>query len=175
MDKGKITMDTGIGPTVEIEINLAIDIEKIFSVTEVIGPIIELRVDQETMGMEMVTEEITVHKIIEETVIDKTVVTKGIGIEDQVKTAVGLGKDIEAITETTSEIGHMTGVKVGREIGLTVERNDKGPEQNLGTEIEKVGLLQDLDLVPMLIQTWIDLDALDVVNKTILQENALML
>ena len=101
-------------------------------------------------------------------------VTKGIGIEAQVITVVGLGKDTEAIPETTSEIGHMAGVKVGIEIGPVVERKDKGPEQNLETEIEKISLLQDLDLVPVLIQIGIDLDALDVVNMTILQENALM-
>ena len=87
---------------------------------------------------------------------------------------VGLGKDIEAIPEITSEIGHTTEVKVGIEKGLAEERKDKGPEQNPETEIEKIGLLQDLDLVPMLIQTGIDLDVLDVVYMTILQENALM-
>ena len=80
------------------------------------------------MGIEMATEEITVHKIIGEIIIDKTVVTKGIGIEAQVKTAVGLGKDIEAIPGITSEISHTTEVKVGIEIGLTVEKKDKGPE-----------------------------------------------
>ena len=36
----------------------------------------------------------------------------GIGIEVQVRTTVGLGRDIEAIPEITSEIGHMTEVKV---------------------------------------------------------------
>ena len=41
---------------------------------------------------------------------------------------------------------------------------DKGPEQNLEIGIEKIGPLQDLDLVPMLIQTGIDSDALGVVN-----------
>ena len=174
MDKGKITMDMGIGPTVKIEISLTIEVEETFTKTEIIGPIIELEVDQETMGMEMAIEGITVHKIIEETITDKTVVTKVIGIEALVKTVVGLGKDIEAIPGITSEIGHTTEVKVGIEIGLAVERKDKGPEQNPETEIEKIGLLQDLDLVPMLIQTGIDLDALDVLNMTILQENALM-
>ena len=69
---------------------------------------------------------------------------------------VGLGKDIEVTLEITSEIGHTTEVKIGTEIGLAVERKDKGPEQNLETETEKVGPLQDLDLVPMLIQTGID-------------------
>ena len=80
-------------------------------------------------------------------------VTKGtgIGIEVQVKTAVGLGKDIEVTLEITSEIGHTTEVKVGIEIGLAIERKEKGPEQNLERETEKIGPLQDLDLVPMLI------------------------
>ena len=52
--------------------------------------------------------------------------------------------------------------------------------QRLGTESrdrdrsrkEKVGPLQDLDLVLMLIPTGIDLDATDVVSMTTLQENA---
>ena len=169
-------MDIGIGPTVKIEINPTIEVEEIFTITEVIDPIIELGVDQEIIGMEMAIEEITIPKTIEETIIDKTVVTKGtgIGIEVQVKTMVGLDKDIEVTLEITSDIGHTTEVKVGIEIGLAVERKDKGPEQNLETETEKVGPLQDLDLVPMLIQTGIDLDALDVVNMIILQENALM-
>ena len=73
----------------------------------------------------MVTEGITVHTIMKETITDKTMVTKGIGIEAQVKMVVGLGKDIEAIPGITSEIGHMTEVKVGIEIGLAVEREDK--------------------------------------------------
>ena len=81
------------------------------------------------MGMEMVTEGITVHKIIEGRIIDKTMVIKGIGIEAQVKTMVGLVKDIEAIPGITSEIGHMTEGKVGIEIGLAIERKDKGPER----------------------------------------------
>ena len=76
--------------------------------------------------------------------------------------------------EMATEIGHMTEVKAGIEIGLAVERKDKGPEQNPEAEIEKIGLLQDLDLVPMLIQTGIDLEVLDVMNMTILQESALM-
>ena len=58
-----------------------------------------------------------------------------------------------------------------------VERKDKGQEQNLEIEIEagkeKVGPLQDLDLVLMSIPTGIDLDATDVMSMTTLQENAL--
>ena len=175
MDKDKITMDIGIGPTIDIEINPTIEVEKIFPITEVIDPIIELGVDQEIIGMGMAIEEITIPKTIEETIIDKTMVTKGTGtgIEVQIKSVVGLDKDIEVTLEITSEIGHKTEVKVGIEIGLTVERKDKGPEQNLKTETEKIGPLQDLNQVPMLIQTGIDLDAIDVANMIILQENAL--
>ena len=130
MDKGKITMDTGLGPTVKIEISLTIEVEETFTIIEIIGPIIELGVYEETMTMEMATEGITVHNIIEETITDKTMVTKDIGIEAQFKTAVGLGKDIEAIPGITSEIGHTTEVKVGIEIGLAAERKDKGHKQN---------------------------------------------
>ena len=133
--------------------------------------------DQEIIGMEMVIEEITIPETIEEIIIDRTMVSKdiGIGIETQVRNAVGLGRDIEAIPETTSEIGHMTEVKVEIETGPVVERKDKGQEQNLEIETgkEKVDPLQDLDLVLMLIPTGIDLDAIDVVSMIILQENAL--
>ena len=177
MDKGKITIDTGIGPTVEIEINPTIEVEDTFTITEVIDQFTETEVGQEeSMSMELVIEEIIIHKTIEETIIDKTMVIKGIGIgiEAQVKTTVGLGKDIGAIPEITSEIDHTTEVKVGIEIGLAVERKDKVPDQNLETETEKVDPLQDLNLVPILIQTGIDLDAIDVVNMIILQENVLM-
>ena len=166
-------MDTAIGAAIEIEGNLTIKVEEIFTITEIIGPVIETEVDQEIMGMEMAIEEIAVCKIIEETIIDKTVVAKGIGIEVQVKTAVGLGKDIEATLEIISEIDHLTEVKAGIEIGLSVERKDKSSEQNLEIGIEKVGLLQDLDLAPVLIPAGTDLDALDVVNMTILPENVL--
>ena len=126
------------------------------------------------MGMEMNIEGITVDKIIDETIIDKIAETKGIGIEAQVKTVVGLGKDIEITLEITLGMGPTTEVKVGIEIDLGVEMKDKGSEQNPETGIEQVGPLQDLDLVPMLIQTGIYLDALDVVNMIILQENVLM-
>ena len=71
MDKDKITLDTGIGPTVEIETNLTTEVKETFTITEIIGPIIELGVDQETIDMEMAMEGITVHKTIEETIIDK--------------------------------------------------------------------------------------------------------
>ena len=62
----------------------------------------------------MVIGETTIPKTIEVIIKERTIVTKGIeiGIEAQVRTMVGLGKDIEAIPEITSEIGHMTEVKV---------------------------------------------------------------
>ena len=52
---------------------------------------------------------------------------------------------------------------------------DKGPDQFPEIGIEKIGPLQGLDLAPVLTQTGIDLDALDVVNMIILQGNALTL
>ena len=134
----------------------------------------------------MVTGETTIPKTIDEIIIDRTIVIGiGIGIEAQVRTAVSLGKDIEAIPEITPEIGHMTEVKVEIErekveieTGPVVDRKDKGEEQNLEIEIEigkeKVGPLQDLDLVLVLIPTGIDIDAIDVVSMITLQENALM-
>ena len=85
----------------------------------------------------------------------------------------------------TIETGHKAEAKIEIEkekaeieTDPVVERKDKGQEQNLEIEIEagkeKVGPLQDLDLVLMLIPTGIDLDAIDVVSMTTLQENALM-
>ena len=92
-------------PIAEIEVNHTIEEEETFTITEIIGPIIELGVSLEmVMGMEMAIAgiiEMTVDQIIEETITDKTVEIKGIGIEVQVKTAVGLGQDIEAILEIT--------------------------------------------------------------------------
>ena len=179
-------MNTEIDPTAKIEINPTTEVEETFTtITEVIGLIIETEVDQEIIGMEMVIEETAIPKTIEEIIIDRIMAIKGIGIEVQVRTAVGLGRDIEAILEITSEIVHMTEAKVeiekeklGIETGPAVERKDKGQEWNLEIEMEtgkeKVGPLQDLDLVPMLIPTGIDLDAIDVVSMIILQENALM-
>ena len=123
------------------------------------------------MGMEMDIVEMTVDKIIEGTIIDKTTETKGTGIETQVKTVVGLGQDIEVTPGITLGMGPTTETKVGIEIDQAVEMKDKGPEQNQEIGIERIGPVQGLDLAPMLIQT--DLDALDVVNMIILQENAL--
>ena len=56
MDTDKITMGTGIAPIAETEISLTIEKEVPFTKTEVIGPVIELEVDQEFMGMEIATE-----------------------------------------------------------------------------------------------------------------------
>ena len=175
MDRDKIIIiSTEIGPIAEIEVNLIIEEEETFNITEIIDPIIELGVDQDlAMGMEMNIEGITVDKIIEEKIIDKIVETKGIGIEAQVKTMVGLGKYIEVTPEITLGPIPATEVKVGIEIDQAVEMKDKGPEQFQEIGIEKIGPLQGLDLVPMLIQTGIDLDALDVANMIILQGNAL--
>ena len=90
--------------------------------------------------------------------------TKGTKIEAQVKTTVGLGQDIEVTLEITLGMGPTTEVRAGIEIDLAIEMKDKGLEQFQETGIEKVGPLQDLDVVCMLIQTGIDSDALDVVN-----------
>ena len=81
-----MTMNIGIGPTVEIGINPTIEVEETFAITitEVIGPIIEIEVDQETIGMEMVIEEAVIPKTIEEIIIERTKVIKGIGIEIEV-------------------------------------------------------------------------------------------
>ena len=160
MDRDKITMNTEIGPTAEREINPITEVEETFTtIKEAIGPIIEIEVNQKVTGMEMVIEETTILKTIEEIIIDRTMVIKGIGIEIevQVRTMVGLGRDIEATPEITSEIGHMTQVRVEiererererveTETGPVVERKDKGQKRNLGIEIEtgkeKVGPLQ---------------------------------
>ena len=82
------------------------------------------------MGMEMNIEGIIVDQIIEETIIDKIAETKGMGIEAQVKTTVGLGKDIEVTPEITLGYIPTTEVKIGIEIDLAVDMKDKGPEQN---------------------------------------------
>ena len=142
-------MDIGIGPIVKIEINPTIEVEETFTLTEIIDPIIELGVDQEIMGMEMVTEGATVDKITKETVIDKTMVIKGIGIEAHVKTAVGLGQNIEAILGTTIGISPITEIKVEIEIDLAADMKDKGLGQNPEIGIEKIGVLQGPDPVPM--------------------------
>ena len=81
-----MTMNIEIGPTVKIEINPTIEVEETFAITitAVIGPIIEIEVDQETIGMEMVIEEPVIPKTIEEIIKDRTKVTKDIGIRIEV-------------------------------------------------------------------------------------------
>ena len=96
VDRDIITIiGIGIGPIVEIEVIPIIEEEETFNATEIIGPIIEEGVGLEmVMGMEMAIEgmiEMIVDQIIEETITDKTMVTKGIEIEVQVKTMVGIG------------------------------------------------------------------------------------
>ena len=97
---------------------------------------------------------------------------------------VGESRGIGAILEIISEIGHMIEVKAEIEKERAeiekdpvVDRKDKGQEQNLEIEIEagkeKVGPLQDPGLVLVLIPTGIDIDAIDLVSMTTLQENAL--
>ena len=84
-------------------------------------------------GYGMATEgmtDMTVDQIMEETILDKTVETKGTEIEAQVKTAVGLGQDIDAILEITIGTSPTTQTKVEIEIDLAVEMKDKGPAQN---------------------------------------------
>ena len=71
-------------------------------------------------------------------------VTKGIGIEAQVKTMVGLGKDIEAMLEITIGTSPITEVNVEIETDQAVGMKDKGPVQNPETGMEKIGPLQDL-------------------------------
>ena len=108
-------MNTEIGPTAEIEINPITETEETFTtITEVIGPIIETEVDQEIIAMELVIEETVIPKTIEEIIIDRIMLIKGIGIgiEVQVRTVVGLGRDIEAIPEIISETCPMTEAKV---------------------------------------------------------------
>ena len=130
MDRDKIIfIGSDIGPIAEIEVNPITEEEETSNITEIIDPTIELGVDQEmAMGMDMDIEAITVDKIIEETIIDKITETKGIEIEAQVKTVVGLGKDIEVIQEITLGMGPTTEAKVGIEIDLAAEMKDKGPE-----------------------------------------------
>ena len=77
-------MSTEIGPIVEIGTNPT-GVEEIFStITEVIGPIIGIEVDQGIIGMEIVTREAIMPKTIEEIIIDRTMVIKGTGIEIEV-------------------------------------------------------------------------------------------
>ena len=113
-----------------------IGVEEIFNtITGVIGPTIEIEVDQAIMGMEVAIGGTITPKTIEGIIIDKTMVIKGTGIgtEVYVRTAVGQGRGIEAIPEITSEIGHMIEAKaetekerVETETDPVVESKDKG-------------------------------------------------
>ena len=61
-----IIIGTEIGPIAEIEVNLILEEEETFNITEIVDSIIQLGVDQEmAMGMEMNTEGITVDQFIE--------------------------------------------------------------------------------------------------------------
>ena len=93
--------------------------------------------------------------------------------------------EVEEITSTITEV-------IGPTIGIEVDQGIIGMEIITGEAIvlktikeitieiemeaekEKLGPLQDLDLVLVSTQTGIDLDAIDVVSMTIVQENALM-
>ena len=97
----------------------------------------------------------------------------------------GQGKDIGAIPEITIEKGHIAEARVDIEKEGSRNRDrSSSREEGQGSRTEsrdrnrsrerEVGPLQDLDLVLMSIQTGIDLDAIDVVSMTTLQENALM-
>ena len=77
-------MSIEIGPITGIGTN-PIELEEIFStIIGVIGPIIGIEVDQGITGMEIITKEATMPRIIEETTIDRTMVIKGTGIEIKV-------------------------------------------------------------------------------------------
>ena len=123
----------GIIPTTEVE-------ETFITLTEVIGPTIEIEVDQEITAMEIAIEEVIIPKTIEEIIIDKTMVTKGteIGTEVQVGTMVGQDRGIEAIPRITPETGHMTEVKVEIERERESRNRDRSSSreegQRLGTE-----------------------------------------
>ena len=77
MDRDRIIIiGTGIGLIAETEVNPTIEEEETLTLTEIIGPTIELEVSLEmVMGMEMATEgmrDMPVDQIIEETITGKT-------------------------------------------------------------------------------------------------------
>ena len=85
MHKGKITMNIETGPIGKIGINPTIEVEETFNtIAEVMGPTIEIEVDQEIAGMEIAIGKATIPKTIEEIIIDKTMVIKGTGIGTEV-------------------------------------------------------------------------------------------
>ena len=139
MDKDKITiLGPEIGLIVEIEVNFIIKGKKTFTLTEIIGPTIELEVGLGmVMGMEIATEgmiDMIVEQIMEETITDKTMETKGTGIEAQVKTKVGLGQDIEVTPGITLGMGPIIEAKVRIEVDQAVEMKGKGQGQFQETE-----------------------------------------
>ena len=101
--------------------------------TEAIGPIIETEVDQEIAGMEMSYGGNNNSQSYIRDNYRQDTVTKGIGIgiEVQVRTMVGLGRDIEVTPEITSEIGHMTEVKV------EIERERESRNRNRSSSREE--------------------------------------
>ena len=73
------------GPIVKIGINPTIEVEETFiTITQVIGPTIEIEVDQEITGMEIAIGGAIIPKIIEEIITDKIMVIKGTGIGTEV-------------------------------------------------------------------------------------------
>ena len=68
---------TGINPTIEVE-------ETFNTITEVIGPTIEIEVDQGIIGMEIAIKVAIIPKTVEEIIIDKTMVIKDTGIGTEV-------------------------------------------------------------------------------------------
>ena len=72
------------GPIVETEINPIGVEETINKITEVIGPTIEIEVDQGIMGMEIAIGGTIISKTIEGIIIDKTMVIKGTEIGTEV-------------------------------------------------------------------------------------------
>ena len=146
MERDRITIiGTEIGLIAEIEVNPIIEEEETFTIIEIIDLTIELEVSLEmVMGMEMATDgmvDMTVDQIIEETIIDKTAETKSIGIEAQVKTAVGPGQNIEIIQGTTIGMDPTTEIKIGIEIGQAVEMMNKELEQLQEIGMKRIGAL----------------------------------
>ena len=77
-------MNIETGPIVEIGINPTTEVGKTFNtITEVIGPTIEIEVDQEIIGMEIAIGGAIIPNAIEEIIIDKIMVTKGMEIETE--------------------------------------------------------------------------------------------
>ena len=78
-------MNIETGPIVKIGINPTIEVEEIFiTIAEVIGPGIEIEVDQEIQVWKIAIGGAIFPKAIEEIIIDKTIITKGIEIGSEV-------------------------------------------------------------------------------------------